>query len=359
MRIQEVVKRTNLQKRTIYYYIKEKLVIPSTTLENGYHDFSEDDVSRLIIIRKLRDAGLPLADIRSILSNPRTAPYYLHKQLHSLQTQLLTIEETIKNLDTFSTSLTVCHSLDQFSEELAHVEFKPDSHKYNAQYTSRDARLIARYLWQSFIEVPMTEYRQFLWQKIMQTTLEHIDTDLKVMTQYLQSLSPEQLDTANVTQYLRNQKIIALTPEDYPDYVEELKKSLLLFATDETQKKKWQLVYRPLILPTTLFAYTTSPLFLEFHPDYNKYYDNIHACCMMLKDYLDSKEGEKFKQLLTSVFQESYDFEESGYGELEIAATFHYSVYNAMSINEIEAFLLANKLNNGGIQYDSKDRNCG
>ena len=74
MRIQEVVKRTNLQKRTIYYYIKEKLVIPSTTLENGYHDFSEDDVSRLIIIRKLRDAGLPLADIRSILSNPRTAP---------------------------------------------------------------------------------------------------------------------------------------------------------------------------------------------------------------------------------------------------------------------------------------------
>lgn len=176
----------------------------------------------------------------------------------------------------------------------------------------------------------------------MQTTLEHIDTDLKVMTQYLQALSPEQLDTANVNQYLRNQKIIALTPEDYPDYVEELKKSLLLFATDETQKKKWQLVYRPLILPTTLFAYTTSPLFLEFHPDYKKYYDNIHACCMMLKDYLDSKEGEKFKQLLTSVFQESYDFEESGYGELEIAATFHYSVYNAMSIKEIEAFLLAN-----------------
>ena len=55
---------------------------------------------------------------------------------------------------------------------------------------------------------------------------------------------------------------------------------------------------------------------------------------------------------------QSFCLEESGYGELEIAATFHYSVYNAMSIKEIEAFLLANKLNNGGIQYDSKDRNC-
>ena len=55
------------------------------------------------------------------------------------------------------------------------------------------------------------------------------------MAQYLQALSPEQLDAANVNQYLRNQKIIALTPEDYPDFVEELKKSLTLFATDERQ----------------------------------------------------------------------------------------------------------------------------
>lgn len=100
MRIQEVVKRTNLQKRTIYFYIKEQLITPSSQ-ENGYHDFSEDDISRLIMIRKLRDAGLPLADIRSILSNPRTAPYYLHKQLHHLQTQLLTTEETIKSLVIF------------------------------------------------------------------------------------------------------------------------------------------------------------------------------------------------------------------------------------------------------------------
>lgn len=37
-------------------------------------------------------------------------------------------------------------------------------------------------------------------------------------------------------------------------------------------------------------------------------------------------------------------FQDSFYGELEIAVTFHYSVYNAMSIKEIEAFLLANNL---------------
>ena len=145
------------------------------------------------------------------------------------------------------------------------------------------------------------------------------------MAQYLQALSPEQLDAANVNQYLRNQKIIALTPEDYPDFVEEL--------------KKWRLLYRPLIRPTTLFAFSTSPLLLEFHPDYQKYYNNIHACCMMLKDYLDSKEGEEFKTLLACAFQDGYDFEESSYEELEVAAAFHKSVYNMMTVDEIETFL--------------------
>lgn len=339
MRIQEVVKRTNLQKRTIYFYIKEQLITPATTPENGYHDFSESDVSRLLIIRKLRDAGLPLADIRAILSNPRTAPYYLHKQIHQLQTLLLTTEETMKNLDEFSASLPVCHSFEQLSECLKDIELKPDLSRYHAQYTSRDASRIAQYLWQSFLDAPMTEYRQFLWQKIMQSTLEHIDSDLKIMTHYLQTLSPEQLDAANINQYLRNQKIIALTPDDYPSFVEELKDSLTLFATDETQKKKWKLLYQPLIHPSTIFAFSISSLMLEFHPDYKKYYENIHGCCMILKDYLNTKEGEDFKVLLTSALQDCCDFEGSSYGELEVAAFFHKSVYNAMSVAEIEEFL--------------------
>ena len=75
------------------------------------------------------------------------------------------------------------------------------------------------------------------------------------------------------------------------------------------------------------------------NPDYQKYYNNIHACCMMLKDYLDSKEGEEFKTLLACAFQDSYDFEESSYGELEVAAAFHKSVYNMMTVDEIETFL--------------------
>ena len=56
---------------------------------------------------------------------------------------------------------------------------------------------------------------------------------------------------------------------------------------------------------------------------------------MMLKDYLDSKEGEEFKTLLACAFQDGYDFEESSYEELEVAAAFHKSVYNRISLEEL------------------------
>ena len=61
---------------------------------------------------------------------------------------------------------------------------------------------------------------------------------------------------------------------------------------------------------------------------------------MLFKDYLDSKKGEEFRTLLAYAFQDSYDFEESSYGELEVAAAFHHSVYNMMTAAEIETFYI-------------------
>ena len=99
MRIQEVMGKTGLSRRTIHYYIDQKLIIPPVNEGNGYHDFTEEDVQKLFIIRKLREAGLSLADIRAILRKPRTMPFYLHKQMNELQTQMLTIQKTISEMD--------------------------------------------------------------------------------------------------------------------------------------------------------------------------------------------------------------------------------------------------------------------
>ena len=340
MRIQEVVQKTGLQKRTIYYYIDEKLIEPATDTHSGYHNFSEEDVQKLTIIRKLRDAGFPLADIRTIFHHPRTTDFYLHKRLNQLQADILVMEETMKKLDQFAGQLPVCGTLEELASVLSEVEFKPDSSKFQASYESRDAWLIARYLWKAYTGAPMTEYRQFLWQKIMQHTIEHTHTDLRIMAQYLQYLPPEKVDTAGVRQYLHNQKIIALDKTSCPDYVEQMKQDLLRFCSNPIQKEQWKLLYEPIIRPTTVFAFSASRWLLEFHPDYQCFYQNIHTCCMMLKTYMNSAEGRKFKNLLEDAFDSPCDFEASSYGELEIAASFSDSVYALLKPDEIRKFLV-------------------
>ena len=71
MRIQEVIQKTGLSRRTIYYYIDQNMITPRVNPANGYHDFSEKDIQKLFLIRKLREADLPLADIRSICLSRR------------------------------------------------------------------------------------------------------------------------------------------------------------------------------------------------------------------------------------------------------------------------------------------------
>ena len=269
MRIQEVIRQTGLSRRTIYYYIDQKLITPEADEANGYHDFSEKDIQKLFLVRKLREAGLPLADIRAILKKPRTTPFYLHKQLNVLQSQLLSIQQTISEIDRLTGQLPVCQSLEQLAAMLQETQFQPDdSSRY--QMESRNAQLLAQYLWMPYLDTPVTEYQQFLWQKITQATLEHAGTDLKTMSRYLQYISPEQIDATNINQYLRNQKIISLTEADHPHFVEELKHSLLAFASDPLQQEKWNLLYQPVIHPTALFCVSVSGWMRDFHPAYRR-----------------------------------------------------------------------------------------
>lgn len=108
--------------------------------------------------------------------------------MNELQTQMLTIQKTISEMDRLSGQLPVCQSLDQLAGMLEDTNFSPDEPP-QFQMESRDARLLAQYLRMAYLDTPVTEYQQFLWQKIMQQTMEHARTDLKMMSRYLQSIS--------------------------------------------------------------------------------------------------------------------------------------------------------------------------
>lgn len=68
MLINEAAKKTGLTKKAIRYYMNQGLVSPQFS-ENGYTDFTDDDVLCLEKIRTLRAIGLSTVEIRNVLDD--------------------------------------------------------------------------------------------------------------------------------------------------------------------------------------------------------------------------------------------------------------------------------------------------
>lgn len=72
-----VAKRTELSIRTIRHYDEVGLVTPSGRSEGGFRLYTEPDVARLLLIRRMKPLGFSLeemADLLAIADSHRTAP---------------------------------------------------------------------------------------------------------------------------------------------------------------------------------------------------------------------------------------------------------------------------------------------
>jgi len=69
MYIKDVCKECKLTKKAIEYYEQQGLVSP-TIEDNGYRNYSNDDISVLKEIGALRKLGISIADIKNIFSSP-------------------------------------------------------------------------------------------------------------------------------------------------------------------------------------------------------------------------------------------------------------------------------------------------
>ncbi|HET6287941.1 MAG TPA: MerR family transcriptional regulator [Amycolatopsis sp.] len=66
MRIGELAERTGTSRRLLRYYEEQGLIV-SERQANGYRDYDESSVDRVIQVRGLLDAGLPTRIIKQIL----------------------------------------------------------------------------------------------------------------------------------------------------------------------------------------------------------------------------------------------------------------------------------------------------
>ncbi|MFE2375953.1 MerR family transcriptional regulator [Streptomyces sp. NPDC059398] len=67
MQIGEVAERTELSLRTIRHYEETGLVIPSARSQGGFRLYTETDVTRLMVIRRMKPLGFTLEEMRDLL----------------------------------------------------------------------------------------------------------------------------------------------------------------------------------------------------------------------------------------------------------------------------------------------------
>lgn len=115
MLIKEICEATKLTKKAVEYYTEQGLISPCI-LENGYRDFSVDDLDRLIKISVLRKLGLGIDDVKSVLSDDSS--HTLQKL--SVKRELILQQEKIKQ--TLLDQIGLRKNWSEISEELKSME---------------------------------------------------------------------------------------------------------------------------------------------------------------------------------------------------------------------------------------------
>lgn len=67
MQIGEIAERTELSLRTIRHYEETGLVVPSARSQGGFRLYTESDVQRLMVIRRMKPLGFTLDQMRDLL----------------------------------------------------------------------------------------------------------------------------------------------------------------------------------------------------------------------------------------------------------------------------------------------------
>ncbi|MGM9946665.1 MerR family transcriptional regulator [Floccifex sp.] len=282
MKILEVSQKCGLSKRTIHFYIQEGLLKPKINSQNGYYDFSEEDILQLRFISMLRDGDIPISMIRHILNEPSTASFYFSNYLFSLQQKQEHLLKTIQSIQ---------YILDHLPLHIqfpALYEVVKDAHipSFETQTElKKDSFLVVRFLWSRFIpDGIQNDFQEFLWTKINRITNEDTTGDVKTLTQYLNSLNPEQLELIFKDNSKHYEFTVNLNEQGCIDYAKELEFHIQKNLKNPNMISYWKQNYHSFYLPN-LRLYDSKVLqdiIKQISPFFEKYVANIHIVCELV-----------------------------------------------------------------------------
>ena len=112
MKINQVEELVGITKKNIRFYEEEGLITPKRNSDNGYRDYSLEDINVLKQIKFLRKLSVPIEEIRSIQQRRLTLIDCLERHLIFLQRESQNIDCTIN----------ICNSIIEKQEQLDTIE---------------------------------------------------------------------------------------------------------------------------------------------------------------------------------------------------------------------------------------------
>lgn len=88
MTIKEVEERTGLSRSNVRFYEKEKLIFPERNESNGYRVYSDQDIEDIKKIAYLRTLGIPIEDLRNVISEKMPLREAVQRQKDVLENQI-------------------------------------------------------------------------------------------------------------------------------------------------------------------------------------------------------------------------------------------------------------------------------
>ena len=104
LKINEVEALVGITKKNIRFYEAEGLLCPRRNSENGYRDYSEAEVETLRRIKLMRKLGVPLEEIRQMLSGVHTVGDGMRRHLVTLERE----QENLRSAAQLCAGLTDC-----------------------------------------------------------------------------------------------------------------------------------------------------------------------------------------------------------------------------------------------------------
>lgn len=105
MKINEVDEQVGIGKKAIRFYEQEGLLSPSRNPQNGYRDYSDDDIQQLLRIKLLRKLGFPISEIRKMQLGQFTLSDGMERQIIFLQRE----QKNLEMITNICKELSICN----------------------------------------------------------------------------------------------------------------------------------------------------------------------------------------------------------------------------------------------------------